>query len=70
MGWVLGDIRSLPGTEPASSRREVNPKTRAVWKELKAQPRAEQLSRINAMRAAALSCKGDAFDALNGGASR
>ncbi|MEU1458219.1 hypothetical protein [Streptomyces avermitilis] len=69
VGWVLGDLRPLPGT-PASLRREVNAKTRPVWKELKALPRAEQRSRINAMRTAALSCKGDAFDALKGGASR
>ncbi|MET7608054.1 hypothetical protein [Streptomyces avermitilis] len=69
VGWVLGDLRPLPGT-PASLRREVDAKTRPVWKELKALPRAEQLSRINAMRTAALSCKGDAFDALKGGASR
>ncbi|MFC9245367.1 hypothetical protein ACFT7S_15465 [Streptomyces sp. NPDC057136] len=66
VGWVLGDLRSLPGTWSAS---EVDAEARTVWKELKALPRAEQLSRINAMRAAALSCKGDALDALNGGAS-
>ena len=69
VGWVLGDLRPLPGT-PAGLRSEVDAKTRPVWKELKALPRAEQLSRISAMRAAALSCKGDAFDALKGGASR
>ncbi|MCX4768006.1 hypothetical protein OG562_45185 [Streptomyces sp. NBC_01275] len=69
VGWVLGDLRPLPGT-PASLRREVDAETRPVWKELEALARAEQLSRINAMRAAAFSCKGDAFDALNGGASR
>jgi hypothetical protein len=70
VGWVLGDLRSLPGTASASLRREVDAEARPVWTELKALPRAEQLSRINAMRAAALSCKGDAFDALKGGASR
>lgn len=70
VGWVLGDLRPLPGTLSASLRREVDAETRPVWKELRALPRAEQLSRINAMRAAALSCKGDAFDALKGGASR
>ncbi|MPY52867.1 hypothetical protein [Streptomyces acidicola] len=68
--WVLGDLKALPGTLPASLRREVDAETRPVWKELKALPRAEQHSRINAMRAAALSCEGDAFEALNGGASR
>ncbi|MFE2970978.1 hypothetical protein ACFXKC_46730 [Streptomyces sp. NPDC059340] len=70
VGWVLGDLRPLPGTLSASLRREVDAETRPVWKGLKALPRAEQLSRIKAMRAAALSCKGDAFDALKGGASR
>jgi hypothetical protein len=32
--------------------------------------RPQRLSEINAMRAAALSCGGDALDALTGGASR
>jgi hypothetical protein len=69
VGWVLGDLKPLPGTVSASLG-EFDAKARPVWKELKALPRAEQLSRINAMRAAALSCKGDAYDALKGGASR
>lgn len=69
VGWVLGDLKPLRGT-PASMRREVEAETRPVWKELKALPRAEQLSRINAMRAAALSCEGDPFEVLSGGASR
>ncbi|GAA2633387.1 hypothetical protein [Streptomyces vastus] len=70
VGWVLGDLRSLPGTESVSWGREVDDEARPIWKELKALPRAEQRSRINAMRAAALSCKGDVYDALKGGASR
>lgn len=69
VGWVLGDLKPLRGT-PASMRREVESETRPVWKKLKALPRAEQLSRINAMRAAALSCEGDPFEVLSGGASR
>ena len=69
VGWVLGDLKPLPGT-PANMRGEVDAKTRPVWKELKALPPAEQLSRINAMRAAALSCEGDPFDVLSGGAAR
>lgn len=69
-GWVLGDLRPLPGTQPPGLRREADAETRPVWKELKALPRTEQLSRIDTMRAAALSCKRDAFEALNGGASR
>jgi hypothetical protein len=68
-GWVLGDLKPLDGT-PASLRGTVEDETRPVWKKLKALPRAEQLSRINAMRAAALSCEGSPFDVLSGGASR
>jgi hypothetical protein len=67
LGWVLGDLKPFPS---ALSRREVDTKARPVWKKLEALPRAEQLSRIKAMRAAALSCKGDPFEVLSGGASR
>ncbi|MFI1509503.1 hypothetical protein [Streptomyces sp. NPDC020597] len=70
VGWVLGDLHPLPGALPAHTPRTVDDETGPVWKELKALPRAEQLSRINAMRTAALSCKGDALDVLKGGASR
>ncbi|WP_326762449.1 hypothetical protein OHB35_50585 [Streptomyces phaeochromogenes] len=69
VGWVLGDLKPLGGTS-ASMRGKVEAETRPVWKELKALPRAGQLSRINSMRAAALSCKGDPFEVLSGGASR
>jgi hypothetical protein len=41
-----------------------------VWQKLRALPRARQLARIGAMRDAAFSCEGDAFDALKGGGSR
>ncbi|GAA3352782.1 hypothetical protein GCM10017744_003230 [Streptomyces antimycoticus] len=68
--WVLGDLNSMPGQESPNLRREVDTQARAVRKELEALPRAKQLSRINAMRAAALSCEGDALDALTGGAHR
>ncbi|MEU5701120.1 hypothetical protein [Streptomyces aurantiacus] len=70
VGWVLGDrgdLGPLPGTGSAAARREVDAEARPVWRKLRALPRAEQLARINAMRAAALSCKGDAFDVLSGG---
>lgn len=73
VGWVLGDLKSLPGTGAAQPGGEVDAEARPVWKKLKALPRAEQLSRINAMRAAALSCEDDGsdpLDALTGGASR
>ncbi|GAA2281057.1 hypothetical protein GCM10010145_60830 [Streptomyces ruber] len=70
-GWVLGTFRPLPGNgESASWRREADARSRPVWEQLMALPRSEQLPRIDAMRAAALSCEGDPFDELSGGASR
>lgn len=68
--WVLGDLTSLPGTQSAHLGSEADAEARPLWTRLEALPRAEQLSRINAMRAAALSCEGDVYDALKGGASR
>jgi hypothetical protein len=68
-GWVLGDLKPLGGTL-ANLRHKVEEETRPVWQTLKALPPAGQLARINAMRAAALLCEGDPFDALSGGTSR
>ncbi|MDR6978378.1 hypothetical protein J2X68_005104 [Streptomyces sp. 3330] len=70
VAWVLGEIQPLPASWSAGMRREADAAIRPVWKELESLPRAQQLSRIEAMRAAALSCEGDAFDALKGGGSR
>ncbi|MEU5120290.1 hypothetical protein [Streptomyces asoensis] len=70
VGWVLGDLQPLPGTLSQTLRREVEAATRPVWRELEALPRAAQLERIDAMRTAALTCEGDAFDALKGGTAR
>ncbi|MDQ0791320.1 hypothetical protein QFZ64_006817 [Streptomyces sp. B3I8] len=70
VGWVLGDLKPLPGTEASGLHHQVDAQARPVWKKLRALPRAEQLSRIGAMRDAAFSCEGDAFDALKGGGSR
>ncbi|GHE56726.1 hypothetical protein [Streptomyces capitiformicae] len=67
-GWVLGDLKPLGGT--VHSLRDQLDLARPVWKELKALPRSEQLSRIRAMHAAAVSCKGDPLDVLAGGESR
>ncbi|MET8211895.1 hypothetical protein ABZT51_39000 [Streptomyces sp. NPDC005373] len=67
-GWVLGDLRPFHGT--IYSSREQLDAARPVWKKLKALPRAEQLSRINAMHAAAVSCKGDTLHVLAGGESQ
>ncbi|MFF5142886.1 hypothetical protein ACFY6U_24670 [Streptomyces sp. NPDC013157] len=69
VGWVLGELRSLPGSTP-SRRHYADTAARPVWKKLKALPRAEQLARIDAMRTAAFSCKGDVLQALAGSASR
>ncbi|WP_053742023.1 hypothetical protein [Streptomyces sp. NRRL WC-3618] len=70
VSWVLGDFKPLPSTLSGKLRRTADAETRPVWKKLKALPRAEQFSRINAMRAAALSCKGEPFEVLSGGTSR
>ncbi|MGW1713993.1 hypothetical protein [Streptomyces sp. NPDC002156] len=67
-GWVLGDLKRIDGTYSFSGDPLVE--SRPVWKKLMAMPRPEQVSRINAMRAAALSCEADAFEVLSGGASR
>jgi hypothetical protein len=70
VGWVLGDLGPLPGARTAGSRSQDDVEARAVWRELQALPRAEQLARIDAMRAAALSCEGDPLAALTDGAPR
>lgn len=69
VGWVLGDLKSLPDVAE-SIRRHVDSEGRPLWKKFRALPPAQQRARIDAMRAAALSCKGDALAALTGGASR
>ena len=69
-GWVLGDLEPLPGMGSAGLSSQVEKEIRPVWNELRALPRAEQVARINGMRAVAHSCEGDAFDTLSGGASR
>ncbi|MFB7576218.1 hypothetical protein [Streptomyces sp. NPDC056165] len=69
VGWVLGDLKSLPDVAEAA-RRHVDGEARPLWKKFRALPPAQQRARIDAMRTAALSCKGDALAALTGGASR
>ncbi|WP_309505935.1 hypothetical protein [Streptomyces pyxinae] len=68
--WVLGehDLRPLGGTQhaPADQLALAGP----VWRELTALPRIQQLGRIRAMRAAALSCASDPLFELAGGDSR
>ncbi|MEU4875259.1 hypothetical protein [Streptomyces sp. NPDC021608] len=70
LGWVLGDLEPLPGTASPALNRDVVARVRPVWEELMALPRAQQLARIDAMRSAALSCEGDAYEVLEGGPSR
>lgn len=69
VGWVLGGLTPLPGT-PAAARGELAAKSGSAWRQLRALSRGEQVSRINAMRAAALSCEGDPFEVLSGEGSR
>ncbi|WP_180687389.1 hypothetical protein [Streptomyces gossypiisoli] len=66
-GWVLGDLRPLGGT--VHSARDQLDLARPVWQDLKALPRIEQLARIRAMHAAAVSCNGDPLHVLAGGES-
>ncbi|MEW1718186.1 hypothetical protein [Streptomyces sp. NPDC093109] len=68
VGWVLGDLQRLGGSTDIGI--DTIERGRPVWEELRALPRAEQLSRVNAMRDAALSCEGGLLEALKGGASR
>ncbi|MET7455221.1 hypothetical protein ABZT03_25665 [Streptomyces sp. NPDC005574] len=70
LSWVLGSLTPLPGTTGMGPGPKADAEARPIWKQLMALPRAEQLARVNAMRAAAFSCKGDALQALNGGGSR
>ncbi|MBT3150037.1 hypothetical protein HTV45_03860 [Streptomyces sp. CHD11] len=67
-GWVTDDLEPLDGT--GRSAAEQMAEARPVWRKLKALPQDEQLARISAMRAAALSCEGEPLDALTGGTSR
>ncbi|NJP99107.1 hypothetical protein [Streptomyces zingiberis] len=69
VAWVVGEVKPLPGSS-GDLRGYGGPGVDDVWKELTALPRAEQLSRISAMRAAALTCEGDPLDVLTGGESR
>ncbi|MEH0638524.1 hypothetical protein QBA35_35435 [Streptomyces bottropensis] len=70
VGWVTGGLEPLGGTGYSATEQmaEAGP----VWRKLKALPQDEQLARIRAMRAAALSCDGggEPLDALTGGTSR
>ncbi|MFG2195427.1 hypothetical protein [Streptomyces sp. NPDC048639] len=66
-GWVLGDLEPLRGTQ--HRLRDLTALAEPVWKKLKALPRAEQLSRLKAAHAAALSCKADPLSVLAGGGS-
>ncbi len=67
-GWVFGDLRPIDGTMHSAAYQMK--KARPAWKKLKALPRADQRSRIKAMRAAALSCEAQPLEALTGGGSR
>lgn len=69
VGWILGDLRPLPGT-PETVGGEVETRSRPVWEKLKALPWSGQLARINAMRDAALACEGDPFEVVSGRGTR
>ncbi len=56
VAWVLGTL------DPAAG-----PEARTAWQDLTARPRAQQLARVDAMRTAAHTCRGEPFDVLKGG---
>ncbi|UUU26889.1 hypothetical protein [Streptomyces sp. DSM 40750] len=66
--WVLGDLKPFSGTMHTSSEQLET--ARPVWTELKALPWSEQVARIKAAHAAAVSCEGYPLDILDGGTSR
>ncbi|MFF5363655.1 hypothetical protein ACFY4I_30355 [Streptomyces scabiei] len=67
-GWVLGELKPFDGAlhEPRRQLREAGP----VLRELKALPWSEQVARVKAAHSAAVSCKGDPLDVLDGGGTR
>ncbi|MGW0838956.1 hypothetical protein ACWD26_02130 [Streptomyces sp. NPDC002787] len=67
-GWVLGDLKPFDGAWHAEG--DQLDLARPVWKELKALPWSEQIARVKAAHTAAVSCKGDPLDILDGGTSR
>ncbi|WP_338898543.1 hypothetical protein WBG99_25570 [Streptomyces sp. TG1A-60] len=66
--WFLGDLKPFGGTMYSSS--DQLEAARPVWTELKALPRSEQVARVKAAHAAAVSCDGDPLGMLDGGTSR
>lgn len=62
--WLMG-ARTLPTTDlTRNSIRYVSTFTRPAWAALLAQPRAEQIRRVAAVREAGLTCQGDPLDIL------
>ncbi|MEX3102161.1 hypothetical protein [Streptomyces sp. ST1015] len=55
VAWVLGAL------EPTA-----DPEARTAWRDLTSRPHPEQLARIDAMRTAAYTCRGEPFEALKG----
>ncbi|SDH58161.1 hypothetical protein SAMN05421505_11886 [Sinosporangium album] len=78
--WLMGDLAPLPGDawmrEPLDGvpeyvrdpARRANALTDRAWAALRALPEAEQRRRVAALRAAALTCRGDLLSVLAGGA--
>jgi hypothetical protein len=64
--WFLGELQPLPGSWRGWT--DVRRLAAPAWAQLRALPPAEQQARILALRAAALSCRGDLLDVL--GAAR
>jgi hypothetical protein len=66
--WFMGEVKPLPGFRFLQDK--VDQQIRPVWDAFRALPAAEQQARISALRAAALSCRGDLLDVLTHGGAR
>lgn len=68
VAWFTGDLKELDSQYPVDKR--AMDLARPAWEELRALPPDRQLARIEALRTAGVSCKGEPFEALTGGASQ
>lgn len=66
--WFMGGYAPLPGD--ARIREYIDPFALPAWERLNALPAGEQRARVAALRSAALTCRGDLLDALDGGGAR
>lgn len=66
--WFMGDYAPLAGDR--AIRGYIDPLALPVWERLRALPAGEQRDRVAALRSAALVCRGDLLDVLDGRGAR